>query len=107
MYYTSKQIRKILERYQELRSSVEWRITHFTFEKSCRGNCQNTADTACLLVDIDNAMSSLTRRQYAIIAMIKQGFTPLEIQKKVNISRHTIKFHYDSAIFRILTYLNV
>lgn len=106
MKYTSRQVRKIIEHYQEIRSSIEWMTSHFTLVRNSKGNYQKTADTTCLLIDIDNSLDSLTPRQYMIISMIKDGLTPEDIQKKVKLSIHTIKFHYDSAIFRILTYLN-
>ncbi len=106
MNYTSRQVRRIIEHYQEIRSSIEWVTSHVNLVRSRKGNYQKADDTTCLLVDIDNSLNSLTPRQYMIISMIKAGLTPEDIQKRVKLSVHTIKFHYDSAIFRILTYLN-
>lgn len=106
MDYTSKQVRRILERYQEIRCAIELVTTNYTLVRSNGGYQQKSADTTCLLVDIDNALRSLTPQQHVIVTMIKQGYTTEDIRKKLNISLHTIKFHVDSAIFRILTYLN-
>lgn len=106
MDYTSKQVRRSLERYQEIRSTVELVTTNFSPVKSTGGNPQKSSDTLCLLIDIDNALYCLTPQQYVVVGMIKEGYVFEDIQKKLNISLPTLKFHFNAAIFRILAYLN-
>lgn len=106
MDYTSKQVRRSLERYQEIRSTVELGTTNYSPVKSKGGSQQKSSDTLCLLVDLDNALNSLTPRQHVIVGMVKEGYVFEDIQKKLAISVPTVKFHFNSAIFRILTYLN-
>lgn len=103
--YTSRQIRYAIERYQELRSVVEFSASHFQ-PQNYVDNINGMAESICIISDIDLAFKVLTARQRLVVRLIKHGYTPSDVSHKLNLSLATIKFHMNSAVYRIVDYLN-
>lgn len=107
MDYTPKEIRRIIERYQELVSISE--VVSSCLEDGHAkefSKCQGFEHIVCMLVDVDNSMSVLTPRQQEVVTMTRQGYSIEEISCKLNITPSTIKIHTESAAVRISDYLN-
>lgn len=103
--YDTRQIARIVKRYQELRSAVEVVATRFD---RVSGNDSKTGkeEILCALVDVDRAMTQLSPRQKAVIGMMEQGYQCDEICSLLGIGVATVKFHARQGIFRLATYLN-
>lgn len=107
MDYNSTEIKRFLERYQELRSLAEQDSLYFEKSSADIGKSHyGLEDIICTLVDIDNAMSSLTPRQRDVVVMLKEGKNAKAISHALRISTATFKFHLHAAVTRITTYLN-
>lgn len=105
--YTLKQVKRTLERYHELRSTAGVGISRFEqIRASGITNYQNMEEIICMLADIDRAVITLTSRQRAIVELVKTGYSPTLISRKLNISKSTFKGHFGAAISRITAYLN-
>lgn len=103
--YNSRQVTNIVKRYRELRSAVE--IASVRFERT-GGNGPRTGkeEILCALVDIDQGMSHLSRRQRAVVQMLTQGYPYEDICSRLGVCMATTKFHARQGIFRLTTYLN-
>jgi len=104
--YTLKQIRHVVERYQELRCTTEVSACHFEQVRSATSNLNCASNTLCLLIDLDRATKMLTARQQTVIYLIEKGYALIEIGEILKISISTIKFHLNVAINKMSTYLN-
>lgn len=104
--YTNRQIRRVIKHYQELRSAVTTSASGIKDENCRRSSLYEAADTVCMLVDLEQALSILTMRQRMVVLLISLGYGPEFISSRLNISRVTVKFHLDAAILRIMGYLN-
>lgn len=105
--YTLKQIRRTIERYQELRSLAE--VVSSNLEDASTKDfvkCRGFEHIVCILVDLDNSIVMLTPRQQQVVKLIKAGYSDEIISRKLNLSIATIKFHFNAATLRIGTYLN-
>jgi DNA-binding NarL/FixJ family response regulator len=105
--YTPTQIRRAIERYQELRSLTE--VVSSTLEgvstkDFCK--CRGFEHIVCILVDLDNSILMLTPRQQEVVTLIKAGYSNEVIGRELNISIATIKYHLNVAILKINSYLN-
>ena len=103
--YDTRQIARIVKRYQELRSVVEVVSTRYD---RVSGNDSKTGkeEILCALVDVDRAMTQLSPRQRAVISLLEQGYQGDEICSLLGIGIATVKFHTRQGIFRLATYLN-
>ena len=105
--YTQKQIRRIIEHYQEMSSIVE-------VIASCLENVgtkeasryKGFEHIICILVDLDNAILNLSPQQKKVVTLIKVGYSRNMISSKLSLSLPTVKFHFDAAVLHITTYLN-
>ena len=107
MDYTPREIKKIIERYQELVSISE--VVSSCFEDGHAkefSKCRGFEQIICMLVDVDQSLPLLTPRQKEVVTMLKQGFSLDEISPKLSISPSTIKIHTEAAAVRISDYLN-
>jgi DNA-binding NarL/FixJ family response regulator len=105
--YTPTQIRRAIERYQELRSIAE--IVSSSLEDVSTNDfckCRGFEHIVCILVDLDSSILMLTPRQQEVVTLIKAGCSNEVISRELNISIATIKFHLNVAILKINTYLN-
>lgn len=106
MDYRPKQVRRMIECYQELRSTTELIAADYE-QRSSEGSGQNgPEEILCMLIDLDQAIVLLTERQRQVVNLTKTGCSPVEISRKLGISPSTVKFHLDRAIFSITTCLN-
>ena len=105
--YTPKQIRRAIERYQELRSLAE--VVSSSLEDAGSIDfikCRGFEHMVCILVDLDNSIGMLTPRQQEVVNLVKIGYSHEMISSKLKLSVATIKFHFNVAILKISTYLN-
>ena len=68
--------------------------------------CRIFEHIICILVDLDNSIVMLTPRQQEVVTLVKAGYSSEIISRKLNISVATTKFHFNTAILKINTYLN-
>jgi DNA-binding NarL/FixJ family response regulator len=107
MDYTPKEIKRIIERYQELRSLAEVVSSSLDDEKSGEfSRCLGFGDIVCMLVDVDRSIPLLTPRQREVVTMLKEGCSTKAISNKLSISLSTIKIHTEASVRRITAYLN-
>jgi DNA-binding NarL/FixJ family response regulator len=105
--YTQHQIRRMIQRYQELRNLAE--IASVSLEDESIVDfvkCKEFEQIICTLVDVDHSIEMLTPRQQEVVTFVKEGYSHEMISRKLNLSITTIKFHFRKAILKISTYQN-
>lgn len=106
MVYSPGEVRQLIKKYQELRSVVQIVAVRYNRTTHRTSNVSGREEILCMLVDIEQAASLLTRRQRQVFLLMKLGYSSTDIAVLLNISTPTAKFHQNQAIDRITACLN-
>jgi DNA-binding NarL/FixJ family response regulator len=106
MSYFPGEVRQLIKKYQELRSVVQIVAMRYNRTSDRTDNVSGREDILCMLLDIEQAASMLTKRQRQVFVLMQLGYSSTDIALLLNISTPTVKFHQNQAIDRITAYLN-
>ena len=106
MSYSPGEVRQLIKKYQELRSVVQIVAMRYNRTSDRTDNVSGREEILCMLLDIEQAASMLTKRQRQVFVLMQLGYSSTDIALLLNISTPTAKFHQNQAIDRITAYLN-
>lgn len=106
MSYSPGEVRQLIKKYQELRSVVQVVAIRYNRTIDRTDNVSGREEILCMLLDIKQAASVLTKRQRQVFALMQLGCSSTDIAFMLNISIPTAKFHQNQAIDRIAACLN-
>jgi DNA-binding NarL/FixJ family response regulator len=81
MDYSTAQVKGLIKRYRELRSAVQVVAMHHNQPAGGTGGLSGREDIICMLVDIEQAASSLTKRQQQVILLMISGYSNEDISR--------------------------